>query len=206
MPASIHGDRADHVRCPKQISSAQVVEDVRQFRARRSMRPSSRAMRVSEAPSYGKPVLLYDLEVRGIAGLSSSRIRNNPARRAPCALRRRGEARNGHGGRWRTFDGSGAALAALIGDMSEDAGAAERAAAVQPPEVRGRCRPPSWRRTRATRGAASSRRIWRISLPPSMSAASSSPSWCGRSPASAMLYEIVAGERRWRAAAAGRHP
>ena len=38
-----------------------------------------RNVRVSEAPSHGKPVLLYDLKCAGSAGLSPSRLRNHPA-------------------------------------------------------------------------------------------------------------------------------
>ena len=70
---------------PRNNLSGQVVADVRQFMGSKvydTMIP--RNVRVSEAPSHGKPVLLYDLKCAGCAGLSSTRLRNHPARaRAP---------------------------------------------------------------------------------------------------------------------------
>ena len=46
--------------------SAQVVDDVRQFMGDKVYQTIiPRNVRVSEAPSYGKPVLLYDLKCVG---------------------------------------------------------------------------------------------------------------------------------------------
>ena len=61
--------------------SNQVVADVRQFMGRKvydTVIP--RNVRISEAPSYGKPVLVYDLEVRRQRSLFAARHRDHPAR------------------------------------------------------------------------------------------------------------------------------
>ena len=61
--------------------SNQVVADVRQFMGAKvynTMIP--RNVRISEAPSYGKPVLVYDLKCVGKRSVSEARDRSDPAR------------------------------------------------------------------------------------------------------------------------------
>ncbi|ADH91073.1 Cobyrinic acid ac-diamide synthase [Ancylobacter novellus DSM 506] len=69
--------------------SAQVVEDVRQFMGEKVYETIiPRNVRVSEAPSYGKPVLLYDLKCVGSQAylrLASEIIQRERALRAPAA-------------------------------------------------------------------------------------------------------------------------
>ena len=65
---------------PRNNLSGQVVADVREFlgdKVYETVIP--RNVRVSEAPSYGKPALLYDLRLRGLAGLSAAGLRSDPA-------------------------------------------------------------------------------------------------------------------------------
>src|SRR5262249_45237918 len=57
--------RAHHVRCAQQ-PLGQVVADVREFMGAKVYETViPRNVRVSEAPSYGKPVLVYDLKCVG---------------------------------------------------------------------------------------------------------------------------------------------
>jgi len=69
--------------------SAQVVEDVRQFMGDKVYETIiPRNVRVSEAPSYGKPVLLYDLKCVGSQAylrLASEIIQRERALRVPAA-------------------------------------------------------------------------------------------------------------------------
>ena len=89
----------------------------------------------------------------------------------------------------------GRGLAALLGDAGEEAGVdrARRAA-------RSRFRSNFCGPIRAIRARLSTRPSSTNSPPRSRSKASSSRSWCAPSPGVADAYEIIAGERRWRAA------
>ena len=83
--------------------SEQVASDVRSFMGDRVYETIiPRNVRVSEAPSHGKPVLLYDFKSVGRAGLRASRGRDAAARAAAgrrVTRRRQGAAppRAGHG-------------------------------------------------------------------------------------------------------------
>ncbi len=60
--------------------ASQVVADVRSFMGDKvydTVIP--RNVRVSEAPSHGKPVLLYDLKCSGSQAYSETRLRSHPA-------------------------------------------------------------------------------------------------------------------------------
>ena len=200
--------------------SGQVVADVREFMGSKvydTVIP--RNVRVSEAPSYGKPVLVYDLKCVGSEAYLQARHRGHPARaridgtsrklsRRP-ASRRRARATKilARCGRERLFgrtDDGGRARALATGSRPGipdrrhgRRDQQERRALPRPaPGVRSSsCIP-----IRATR-AVNSRCPNSTSSPPrSRSAASSSRSRCGRHPAPPARFEIIAGERRWRAA------
>ncbi len=81
QPGSVDPRRgADHVRPAQQPVGAGGGGCARSSWAPRSTRPMiPRNVRVSEAPSHGKPVLLYDLKCAGIAGLSEARLGSHPA-------------------------------------------------------------------------------------------------------------------------------
>ena len=92
--------------------SGQVVADVRQFMGDKVYETViPRNVRVSEAPSYGKPVLLYDLKCARQPGLSAgSRPKSSSAseRCGPRESRRSGsEQTDGRG--TQPADGSAAA-------------------------------------------------------------------------------------------------
>ena len=87
----------------------------------------------------------------------------------------------------------GRGLAALIGDVGDETQIVERARnARKAPIEHLKPNPRNPRRMFATRSSMSWRRR-------STSAASSSRSWCARSRVPPTSYEIIAGERRWRA-------
>ena len=100
--------------------SGQVVADVRAHMGEAVYETViPRNVRVSEAPSYGKPVLLYDFKCDRQPGLSAARRRDHPAR-AAAAGRVIDSARNNdaaisadvrrlNGGRCCAQHGSGAA-------------------------------------------------------------------------------------------------
>ena len=71
--------------------SNQVVADVRQFMGKKVYKTMiPRNVRISEAPSYGKPVLVYDLKCVGSEAYLQARDRSDPARaRAEGAADRR---------------------------------------------------------------------------------------------------------------------
>ena len=59
--------------------SEQVAQDVRSVLGEKVYQTViPRNVRVSEAPSYGKPVLLYDQRLLRLAGLYQTRLRNHP--------------------------------------------------------------------------------------------------------------------------------
>ena len=91
----------------------------------------------------------------------------------------------------------GRGLAALIGEMDRPAPREEKQAArLLPPTAA--CRSSSYRPIRKTRAAISPKPSSPISRSRSASTASSSRCWCAASADG--RYEIIAGERRWRAA------
>ncbi len=79
---SIHGIVLTMFDARNNLSN-QVVADVREFMGEKvydTMIP--RNVRVSEAPSYGKPVLVYDLKCVGSEAYLAARDRDDPARDA----------------------------------------------------------------------------------------------------------------------------
>ena len=146
-----------------------------------------RNIRISEAPSHGKPVLLYDFRSPGAQAY---------VRLAGEVLRReRALAMNARR------------------DAGPDSAAALPPCWATPPSRRqpmrqpfARCRSTCWSQTRSSRAAASTRSRLRNSPSRSGSAASCSHLLVRPHPATDGRYQIVAGERRWRAAgAAGLH-
>ncbi|MGH1558933.1 ParA family protein [Caulobacter segnis] len=76
----IQGVVLDHVR-PRNSLSEQVASDVRaHFGDKVYDAVIPRNVRVSEAPSFGKPVLLYDLKCAGTPGLSETGPRGDQPR------------------------------------------------------------------------------------------------------------------------------
>eukprot|EP01037_Dinobryon_pediforme_P048774 gene48774-biopygen22315 len=166
---------------PRTNLSSQVVPDVRQHRGDTvydTMIP--RNVRVSEAPSYGKPALLYDLKCSGSQAylkLASEIIQRERRMRAQAARLGRG-------------------LAALLGDVAEPVS--------QPAE-----RPGSGIRRVPIEFIRPNPRNPRKSFDEhDLSDLTQSirekgivqPVLVRTSPAGANQFEIIAGERRWRAA------
>ena len=174
-----------------------------------------RNVRVSEAPSYGKPVLVYDLKCVGseaylrLATEIIQREKELLARRRACGRRRcsisadaaacvmtvrRSEAREKRHGRMSSRSRLGRGLAALIGDVGDEAASTERARSAAPradriPETQSAQSAPQFRRRRARRAGGLDPRARHHPADPG-----------ARGARRDRHYEIIAGERRWRAA------
>ena len=167
-----------------------------------------RNVRISEAPSHGLPALVYDLRCPGSQAyirLASELIQRERARFAEHA----GSLRNGHGRRLAptrtrppTRTPNPRAREGLAGGFPRFSARASRS---RPPRAEGE--PPGRASSRSrfssltasSRGAFSMRESSRSSPIRSRKRACCSPFWCVRR-RRADSYEIVAGERRWRAA------
>ena len=170
--------------------SEQVASDVRSFmgdRVYETMIP--RNVRVSEAPSHGKPVLLYDFECVGAqayAHLAGEMLRRERRLRRGVTAERRAAAPRAA---W--------AWACRRCWVTGADGVRQRRAAAGAARA---CRSSCCARRRFSRGGISTRpssRRWPHSIREQRRpAAAAGPA----APSSAAGYEIVAGERRWRAA------
>ena len=174
----------------------QVVADVAPFMGDKVYETIiPRNVRVSEAPSHGKPVLLYDLKCAGQPSLSEARLGSYPAR----ARLRRPEVDEHPIDRSfmarRTRPRLGRGLAALMGDAGARTGAstAPRGQRRVPIEFLR----PNPRNPRKTFDDAGARRSGRTR---SASEGVMQPILVRAVPGSPSVYEIIAGERRWRAA------
>ena len=167
-----------------------------------------RNVRIAEAPSHGLPVLIYDNACAGSQAyilLASEFIRRRAQPATPSRNRDQPRDRMSQPPKPR---GLGRGLSALLGDDDVAAAVAPPAApspAPAPPprprHLRARrspCRSPSSGPAASSRARPSTTsRCWSSRCG---SSACCNRSWCGRSPGRPTAYEIVAGERRWRAA------
>ena len=146
-----------------------------------------RNVRISEAPSHGLAGAGLRSALPRQPGLYQARRRNDPARKAEG---RRMSSRS----RMSRHRGLGRGLSALIGDEAAPA-RGEPAARRAHRACRVSAAQPLSAAQDVQRGRAAT-----ISPIPSRKKACCSRSWCGPSRVSPTAFEIVAGERRWRAA------
>ena len=175
--------------------SREVAENVRAFfgpKVYETIIP--RNTRVAEAPSHGKPILLYDFDCAGSQAyikLATEIIERE--RRNKAAYRRLSEDPRGPMNAPLQKSRLGRGLASLIGEPVPGGTAAAAARGRAAPGGDGR----SCGRASSIRARTSATRSWPSSPSRSAPRASCSRSSCARSTGG---YEIVAGERRWRAA------
>ena len=203
--------------------SNQVVADVREFMGRKvydTMIP--RNVRVSEAPSYGKPVLIYDLKCVGseaylrLATEVIQREKELKASDSACASAKFRGAINKKRERVRNSGAAamadeaarsrlGRGLAALIGDVGDETPIADASANRAQAADRIHRGP-----IRAIRAAPLPTANWKSLPRPSASAASFSRSWCARCAAPTTLRDhrrraaLARGAARRSARSAGR--
>ena len=170
---------------PRNNLAHQVAEEVkRHFRVFDSVIP--RNVRLSEAPSHGKPALLYDVQSKGAQGYLSLARELLAGEATP---RRAARPRNERARTKRRALGRG--LDALL-----PAAPPRRRATATRASSPARSRRSS--RRRGSRGSTSTRRSSTSSRRASASTGSSSRWSCGACPARDK-FELIAGERRWRA-------
>ena len=155
-----------------------------------------RNVRVSEAPSFGKPALIYDLKCAGSQAylkLAREVVVRERARRRHCGLRKQTDGGIGRASRTGTR---------AVGALGRS-GASGRRCRWQPvltPCLRARRRSSFCAAIRISRVVIFRRRSLRNWPAPCGKRASCSPSSCVPQPGAEGEYQIVAGERRWRAA------